>query len=241
MKHLKKIFISLLVIALLAFGGFFVYTLDFYRADDVAIKALTTSQNVLIEVNDALVTFSPEQSSDVGIIFYPGGKVEHIAYSPLCNELALNNYHVFLVKMPFNLAVFGINKADDIISANPEITSWYIAGHSLGGAMASQYASENSQKIEGIVLLGAYVSSDLSPTNIKMLSVYGSEDKILNQDSFIKTQTNNPPYTIYYEIAGGNHAYFGSYGEQNGDGLALINPEEQRLKTVMAIIEMINP
>ncbi len=241
MKHLKKIFISLLLIALLAFSGFFIYTLDYYRADDVAMKTLTTGQNSLIEVKDTLVTFMSEESSDIGIIFYPGGKVEHIAYAPLCIELAVNNNNVFLVKMPFNLAVFGINRADDIINANPEITSWYIAGHSLGGAMASQYASENSQKIKGIILLGAYASSDLSQTDVQMLNVYGSEDKILNQNSFIKTQSNNPPNTIYHEIVGGNHAYYGSYGEQKGDGTAVISPEEQRLETVKAILDFVNP
>lgn len=241
MKHLKKIFISILLIALLAFSGFFIYTLDYYRADDVALRTLTASQKALIEVENNLVAFKPEQSSDIGIIFYPGGKVEHLAYAPSCHELALNNSNVFLVKMPFNLAVFGVNRADDIISNNLEITRWYIVGHSLGGAMASQYASENNQKIEGIILLGAYASSDLSQTDIKMLSIFGSEDKILNNDSFIKTQTNNPPHTTYFEIVGGNHAYFGSYGEQKGDGQALIEPMEQRSETVQAILEFINP
>ncbi|MDP3387206.1 MAG: alpha/beta hydrolase [Eubacteriales bacterium] len=241
MNHLKRIFISMLLIAFLAFVGFFIYTLDYYRADDVALSALVASQNTLIEVENSLVTFKPEESSGVGIIFYPGGKVEHIAYAPLCSELAQNNSHVFLVKMPFNLAVFDINRADVIIDANPEITRWYIAGHSLGGAMASQYTSENSQRIEGVILLGAYASGDLSKTDSQMLSVYGSEDKILNQDSFTKTQTNNPPRTIYHEIAGGNHAYFGSYGEQKGDGSALINPEKQRSETVKTIMAFIDP
>lgn len=241
MKHLKKILISMLLIVVLAFTGFFIYTLDYYRADETALSALTANQGVFIQVNRNLISFKPSDSSDIGIIFYPGGKVEHTAYAPLCKELANNNNHVFLVKMPFNLAVFGIRRADDIINANPEITRWYIAGHSLGGAMASQYASENNQLIEGIILLGAYSSADLSKTDTNMLSIYGSEDKILNQDSFIRTQSNNPPIAIYHEIVGGNHAYFGSYGEQNGDGMASISPSEQRMETTEAILDFINP
>ncbi len=241
MKHLKKILISMLLIAFLAFVGFFIYTLGYYRAEDVALSALSSSQNTFIEVENNLVTINPKEYSGVGIIFYPGGKVEHLAYAPLCKELALNNIQIFLVKMPFNLAVFDINRADDIINANQEITRWYIAGHSLGGAMASQFAAENSQRIEGIILLGAYASGDLSKTNKKMLSVYGSEDKILNQEIFINSKSNNPPDTLYHEIVGGNHAYFGSYGEQNGDGMATITPEEQRSETVQAILDFLNP
>ena len=38
--------------------------------------------------------------------------------------------------MPLNLAVFGANSAHAVIDAFPNITSWAIGGHSLGGTMA---------------------------------------------------------------------------------------------------------
>lgn len=240
MKHLKKILISMLLIAIMASAGFFIYTLDYYRGDETALSALTADQNIFIQVNRNQISFIPNDSSNIGIVFYPGGKVEHLAYSPLCNDLAANGINTFLIKMPFNLAVFGINMADSIINSNPEITRWYIAGHSLGGAMASQYAAENSQLINGVILLGAYSYGDLSNTDIRLLSIYGSEDMILNQNSFNNTQSNNPPNTIYHEIVGGNHAYFGSYGDQKGDGIAKISPEEQRSETVKSILSFLN-
>ncbi len=42
------------------------------------------------------------------------------------------------------------------------------------------------------------------------------------------------------EIKGGNHAQFGSYGEQYGDGTAAIPAEEQRKITVDAILQTVN-
>ncbi|MBN2882364.1 MAG: hypothetical protein JXN10_02475, partial [Clostridia bacterium] len=39
------------------------------------------------------------------------------------------------------------------------------------------------------------------------------------------------------EITGGNHAYFGNYGEQKGDGTASISREEQQNITAKAVID----
>lgn len=143
--------------------------------------------------------------------------------------------------MPYNLAIFDMDAAEQVMAAHEEIEHWYIAGHSLGGAMAANYMSsqEANDKIEGLILLASYSTGDLSHTDIGVLSIYGSEDQVLNRESLEEGRAYMP---IDYEeicIEGGNHAYYGNYGEQKGDGVASISREEQQEQTKTLITEFI--
>jgi hypothetical protein len=228
-KSLKGAIIVIIIIGIL-FGGFYIYTLDYYRVDVTDIKELE-SWKVRIESNDQLTFFYPDENTDqsTAFIFYPGGKVEYTAYSPLLVKLAEKGITGILVKMPFNLAVFNINAADKIFNDLPEIKNWYIGGHSLGGAMASSYASDNSESMKGLILLAAYPVNEIS---MPVLAVYGSNDGVLDITKLQNTKS-------IVEIEGGNHAYFGNYGEQDGDGIATITREDQQEETVAAIMDFI--
>lgn len=233
MKRKRKSFkgaIIVIIIMGILFGGFYIYTLDYYRVEITDIEEFEASK-VSIESNDQLTIFYPDENTDrsTALIFYPGGKVEYTAYTPLLVKLAEEGITGILVKMPFNLAVFNINAADKIFNDLPEIKNWYIGGHSLGGAMASSYASDNSESIKGLILLAAYPVDDIS---MPVLAVYGSNDGILDITKLQNTKS-------IVEIEGGNHAYFGNYGEQGGDGTATITREEQQEKTVAAIMDFI--
>jgi len=168
--------------------------------------------------------------NETGLIFYPGGKVEAAAYYPLLDKLSKNGITCVLLKMPFNLAVFDIDAADKVYESLPDIENWYISGHSLGGAMASSYIEGNSDKLNGLILLGAY---PINNEQLVTLAIYGSEDLGLDK-SKLSSMKN------VFEIIGGNHAYFGNYGEQKGDGKATISRDEQQKITVDEIIEFIN-
>ncbi|MEI3305504.1 MAG: alpha/beta fold hydrolase [Dysosmobacter sp.] len=167
--------------------------------------------------------------TDTAIIFYPGAKVEAAAYLPLLNQLRQTGLTCILVEMPFHLAIFDVNAAEDVMAQFPDIQHWYIAGHSMGGAMASQFASEYPDEVDGLLLLGAYLYGDYPPADT--LTVYGSlnqsvEDKIDYTENVV-------------EIEGGNHAQFGNYGPQKGDMPATISAEEQQAQTVEAISDFI--
>lgn len=221
---LKKYWIKVvigLVLGLIA--GFFWYTSDYYHADQKALDVLN-NENVIEYKNYVEL----KSESNVGLIFYPGAKVEAYAYLVLLKSLSDKDINVFLVKMPFNLAVFNINAADSIQKQYPLIEHWYIAGHSLGGAMASQYLEENAKEYNGLIQLAAYPVNE-SEENILIL--YGSNDKILDV-----TKLEAFPSI---SISGGNHAYFGNYGEQDGDGNARISREKQQEITIDAIINFI--
>ena len=142
-----------------------------------------------------------------------------------------------LPKMPFHLAVFDINAADTYIPQFPEISHWYVGGHSLGGSMAASYAAKNSEKLEGLILLASYSASDLSQSGLKVLSIFGSRDGVLNKDSYHSSRSNLPADFSELMLSGGNHAGFGYYGPQKGDETAGITPEQQQTETAHAVAE----
>jgi len=172
------------------------------------------------------------------LIFYPGGKVEYTAYVPLMQACAEKGILCVLVEMPFNLAVFDINAADGIQKEYPEIEDWYIGGHSLGGSMAASYLADHTEDYEGLVLLGSYSTADLSQTDLDVLSVFGSEDKVMNRKKYEENKSNLPSDFTEYVIDGGCHAYFGMYGAQDGDGTPSITNATQIRLTVENIVKM---
>jgi hypothetical protein len=63
------------------------------------------------------------------------------------------------------------------------------------------------------------------------------EAKMLNMDKIVAGRELMPQDYKEVCIEGGNHAQFGSYGAQKGDGTAAIPAEEQWARTVEVFIE----
>ena len=238
-KVLVGLIIALGVFELVAFGALAVYISDYYHADATAETAMETTEDVSVFVKDDWVEFMPADTdadkADTGIVFYPGGKVEYTAYAPLMQDFAEEGYFCAVVKMPFNLAVLNSNAAKDVKEAHPKITNWIIGGHSLGGVMAAKYAAISD--FDGLFLLAAYANTDLSDKDIPVVSVYGSADGVLNMDEYEASKSKLPADLIEHVIQGGNHAQFGSYGLQEGDGEATIPAESQRAQAVQIVLE----
>ena len=211
-------------VAALCAGAFFWYVSDYYRAEDVALEVMAQGTGITVEGDFTIL--SPSVPSDTGIVFYPGAKVEEEAYGPLMREIAAEDFFCVLVRMPGRLAVLGSGAAEDVMLAYPEIEEWYLGGHSLGGAMAAGYAAEHAEELSGLALLAAYSTKPL-PEALPVLSVYGSRDGVLNLEKYEECRVNLPKTAEEYVIEGGNHAGFGWYGEQKGDGRAEITPQEQ--------------
>lgn len=237
-KRKKRIFIwltSLTAVFVLIIAACGIYVNDYYRADADAINAFTVSPSIRqTALTDGTIVFEPE-NPEAALIFYPGGKVEYTAYIPLMRACAEKNIICFLVEMPFNLAVLDINAADGIRRQYPNIENWYIGGHSLGGSMAASYLESHANEFNGLILLGSYSTADLSSTELKVLSVYGSEDKVMNREKYNANITNLPQNFTETVIDGGCHAYFGVYGKQKGDGTPTVTAKEQILLTAEEI------
>ena len=237
MKKRKGLWITAAVLLALVIAVA-VYAGDYYRADLAAELAMQGSDAVTVEQSGNLTVFAPEQPED-GFIFYPGGKVEHTAYAPLLLKLAEEDVLCVLVKMPLNLAVLDMNAAEGIPEQFPEIENWYIGGHSLGGSMAASCAAENPEEFEGLVLLAAYSTADLRSTDLKVLLAHGDRDGVLNMEKYTQYMPNLPEDSCQLVIVGGNHAQFGSYGPQEGDGEARISDKEQIVVTVRELMNWV--
>ena len=226
-KRIFKIILSVIIVISLIIGGFAVYLSDYYHADIAAIEAFSAAMSVTkTAVSDDVIVYGGSESK-VGFIFYPGGKVEYKAYESLMMELASKGILCILIEMPFNLAVLDMNAADGIRELYPEIDHWYIGGHSLGGSIAASYAAKNSEYFDGVILLASYSTTDISATTLDALSIYGSEDNVMNREKYEKYKKNLPTDLIEIVIDGGCHAYFGMYGEQDGDGTPTLSADEQ--------------
>lgn len=241
-KKIRVVLVLLEVVVLLC-AVFGIYVSHYYHANNTAVEATFSDSTVtVIQKNDDCMVFTPKEP-ERGLVFYPGGKVEYTAYAPLMKALAAEGFFCVLVKMPFNLAVFDVNAADDVIEEYTHIDEWYIGGHSLGGSMAASYAANNNNKLEGLILLGSYSTEDLNDKGLTVFEIHASEDEIWMPDDVEKYKEykgNLPSDTFNISIEGGCHAYFGSYGKQEGDGTPTISPEEQIRQTVEFITENIN-
>ncbi len=237
-KTEKKVIVIMIIAAIAAvvICAVVMYINDYYRATEKAKKAV--SGNSFVEVTETgdyyFFDFKGESqientvTNKKGIIFYPGGKVDETAYAPMLLELAESGYDVYLVKMPAKLAVFGANKAQNIIRNASDITEWTMMGHSLGGAMAASFSASHDEEVDNLVLLAAYSTEDLTKLDMDVYSFYGSEDRVLDMEKYEEYRKNLPEDLVETVIDGGNHAYFGNYGEQDGDGKAVITRNEQQ-------------
>ncbi|GAP64421.1 hypothetical protein ARMA_2844 [Ardenticatena maritima] len=225
----KRLLLLLIAGLLIAVAGFFYWALNPLPAMPEAEAALQSDTNVHVETTPWF-TFIPQTSQPrLGFILYPGGHVDPRAYAPPARRLAEEGWLVVIPPMPLNLAFFAPNKAEEIIAAHPEIEVWVIGGHSLGGAMAVRFARTHPQQVAGLVLWASYpAESDAIAdwTDFPVLSIYGTEDG--GREGIEASAQLLPPETEWVVIEGGNHAQFGWYGPQPGDGVARISREEQQ-------------
>jgi hypothetical protein len=238
MRLLRRIFLGVLVIILIAILGFVIWAETPFKAAPEAMFALESDQNVTVTAND-YVTFKPANAEPTtAFVFYPGGRVDHRAYAVPLRKIAEQGYLVILLPVRLNLAFFDVNAADKVIADFPEIEHWAVGGHSLGGVAASLYASE-ADVFDGIVFWASYPAGDeLKNTDMKVLSIYGTLD-MGGMDAFDTSRDNLPADTTFVVIDGGNHGQFGDYGFQPGDNEATISRADQQSQVVDATVQFL--
>ncbi len=216
--------------------AFKIYAGKYYKTDAVFTDQIHKEVEEKVhsyQDKDGMVFIPQDQDAKAVIVFYPGGKVEYTAYSTLMYELAERGFLCILPRMPENLAFLRIN-AVDVLTKNyasevelVENLDWYLAGHSLGGVAACAYLEKTTDEYAGVILCASYTTVDFSASDLRLLSIYGSEDKVLNMESYEESKVNWPQNAEEYIIDGGIHSYFGSYGIQAGDGNPKITNEQQ--------------
>lgn len=241
MRIVRRVVLALLIVLLLTFAGFSAWAYTPLGPLPEATAALGSAAAVRVATAPWL-TFTPAGAAPTtGFIFYPGGRVDARSYAPAARAIAAQGYLVVIVPVPLNLAVFNPDAAAAVIAAHPEIGQWAIGGHSLGGAMAANFAYTHPDAVQGLVLWAAYPagSNSLADRALAVASIYGTLDGLATQDNIDASRALLPADTRYVPIEGGNHAQMGWYGPQGGDGVASISREAQQAQVVDATVALL--
>lgn len=204
-----------------------------------ALAAVEDDPDVAVERTGAgyLVRSGPVTGSTTGIVLYPGARVEPASYVPTAADIVRERDVVVVVpEVPLNLAILGVDRAAKADAAVPQVDRWYVGGHSLGGVAACRYAAGDPGRVEGVVLFASYCDRDLSGTDLRALSVLGTADRVLDREAERENRESLPAGARVVEIEGMNHAQFGAYGTQRGDGEPAIPDREARRRVAEAVV-----
>lgn len=238
MKKRYKILIGVFIVLLSIICGFLLWLYIPHSPMEITKEFIQDNEAVSVVETD-YYSFIPKVPLDskVGVIIYPGARVDAISYARIGKELAQAGIYVYIVEPKLRLALLSINDSDQIIQENPQVESWYVSGHSLGGTAASMYMVEHSEDIEGIIFLASYPldSYDFTDSEFRVLSIYASEDTFATVEDIERFDSIMPAVYEKVFIEGGNHEQFGYYGHQRGDGTATIKRDEQQAIIIEAI------
>ncbi len=238
----KRILIALAVVVVVLVAAAVWYVNDYSHADNVALAAVADEDGAAdgVEVRtlpSGDIAFVPDNPV-AGLVFYPGGKVQPEAYAPLMQQCAQRGILCVLLKPTFNLAIIDMDAARGVTAQFPDVAKWVIAGHSMGGVAAADYASRHVDEFDAIAFLAAYPAVDLSDFDGGVLSIVGSNDGVLNRDKYEQAHKLLPNSSRELVIKGGNHAYYGNYGDQANDGQADITREDQQAQATDALVAL---
>lgn len=175
--------------------------------------------------------------ADTLLIFYPGGRVRPQSYEWLGRALAADGVQTVIPVFPMDLAVLGVNRADHLIDRYGKRKVIVLAGHSLGGAMAAQFAAKKSNRLDALILEAAYPARNttLRGTNLRVLSLLAERDGVAAPVQVRDGLKRLPPGTSLVTIPGAVHSFFGRYGPQRGDGLPTVSRAEAEMQIVQAV------
>jgi len=205
-------------------------------ADQVAVAAMTSDAAVTVTSSPTTITLEPTANSKAtGLIFYPGARIDARAYVALLRPLAEAGFPVVVIKEPFGVGFLAPEAAADVIAANPDVERWMVGGHSLGGVEAASFAARHPEQVDGLLLWGSYPADQLADaTDLAVTSIWGTRDGLTQADDIEASKRNLPPGTTFVTIQGADHAYFGDYGVQAGDGTPTVSRESAQKQIVAA-------
>lgn len=238
MKILRRLFLAILILFMIA--GIGLVSWATIRSQAATERAAVVLQENGIQRENGRLVFRPDTPTDSGLIYYPGGLVDPEAYAVTAQGIADAGYLVVVPKMPLNLAFTGINRADGIRSDFPDIKFWVIGGHSLGGAMAAEYAKNNVENLDGLIMFASYPANndDFADFPIPILTIIGSKDPGgPQQEAFYE---ENPDSVERLVIEGGNHRQYADYRFQPEDGIPTISAAEQQAQIIAATVQFLD-
>ena len=191
-------------------------------ADRGSVDAAFADERIRVSLSSGLITAAPASGdTTTGMVFYPGAKVDPYAYLPALQELVAEGLTVVIVEPLFNMALFDLTPLEEATATAPSVTNWWVGGHSLGGVKACMVAEEEA--IQGLVLLASFCANDLSSSDLQVIQLLGDRDDLTDMSAVEEAASLLPEGTQQTILDGANHASFGAYGPQSGDGEATIS------------------
>lgn len=231
---LKKIILVIAALVVVMIAGLWIYSMDSYEPLENMHEAIDQIDETYIRTEDFNeITFTVDQPK-MHILFLPGGKVVPESYAYLAISLAIDGYNVTIAKPLFNLAILTPNYFNRFLS---ETMDNVVIGHSLGGTVGSMISSSN-ELVSHVVFLASYPIDDVSDKEVLIITAENDlvldSSKIEENIGFLGENHQN------IEITGGNHAQFGWYGDQKGDGRATIDTITQQDLIITEILSFLN-
>lgn len=191
---------------------------------------------VMVTDTDTTVILAPRTgASGVGLVFIPGARVDPYAYLyKLAGTVEETGLTVVITKPVLSLAILDLRPLETFTDTAPDVSTWLVGGHSLGGVKACMYAAD--PEAAGLVLFASYCAAAIESTDLPALSVSGSTDLLSTPARISATAELLPEGTRFIEIAGVNHAAFGDYGPELGDGDAALSTDAAAAEITVELI-----
>lgn len=230
---LKGVALGLFAVVVLAATGFFTWAKTPMAATASSLAAVADDPRVAVVDRPDVVVMRPARTValDQGLVFVAGARVDPQAYEQVLAGLVATGVTVVVERPVLGFGILDPRPLDHFTDLAPEVTTWAVGGHSLGGVRACRYAADDPA-VDGLVLFGSYcATTDLSGRDdLPVLSLGGGEDGLSTPADLERHRDMLPADATVVEIPGLAHAQFGSYGEQPGDGRPTIDDEEARAR-----------
>ena len=190
------------------------------RAEPGPLDEVLTSDIGYTETEEGVV-LTPAEPNGTGLVFFSGARVEPAAYAAKLASVVEAGVTVVIVRPILNFAIFEYRPQADFENAasdGDDVDTWYVGGHSLGGVKACQYAADPDNEVAGLILFGSYCASDISETDLPVLTVVAENDGLSTPAKIADAAGLLPPGNTVVTLPGAVHAQFGDYGVQPGDG-----------------------
>lgn len=214
-----------------------VWLVNSYRTQGVDSRLLQADARAAVREDAAYLEFQPAApGARTALLFFCGAGVAAQAYAPLLRPVADAGFPVVIVKLPYRFAPLQSHKAEALaraasaMAAHPGVAGWVVAGHSQGAALAARLAGGGGRGAAALVLIGTTHPKEhsLAALTMPVAKVYAGNDDVAPAARVLANRRLLPPQTEMVQIVGGNHAQFGHYGRQLGDGAATITREAQQ-------------
>ncbi|BDZ63985.1 alpha/beta hydrolase [Agromyces mangrovi Wang et al. 2018] len=224
-------------VLLLLVLGFVMWTQTVFQGErEAALEAWRDPAIEITSTPDSVVMQPVDGGSGTGLVFIPGAKVDPYAYLRVLSGVVDAGATVVITKPTLNLAFFDFRSLDAFTAAAPDVDEWWVGGHSLGGVRACMLAGDPESDASGLVLFGSYCANDLADSGLEVLSISGSNDGLTTPDDVTGNAHLLPDDAVFVELEGANHADFGDYGVQPGDGESTM-PRDESLEAITAALE----